>query len=198
MREAGPRAALEQSLAALDRRGFLRLVGLAGAAGLVPGCHDAPSGREPRPGVSLQVLSPRAYAVVGAATERIVGARGREAIRAGRVDPGARADAYLARAPALADPLGQALLALEFGIYPLVAKLRPFTGLDGAGRDAVLRELMGSRWALKRNLFKGVKSLAVLAYYGSPLYQPVARHPGVAGVTIEDAMRYDPEIPPLP
>jgi hypothetical protein len=189
---------LARALGALDRRGFLRLVGVVGASGLLPGCEAAPAGRAPGPEVHLRVLSPRGYAVVNAATERIVGHSGRQALGAGLVDPGARADAALAREPELADLLETALFALEFGVYPLLGKLRPFTALDGAGRDAVLRELMESRWAFKRTLFKAVKSVAVLAFYGSPVYQPVTRHPRVAGVTIEDAMRYDPEIPPLP
>jgi hypothetical protein len=74
----------------------------------------------------------------------------------------------------------------------LLGKLRPFTGLDPAARDAVLRELMTSRWSLKRTLFKGVKSIAVLAFYGSALYQPVTRLPALAGVSVQDALRYDP------
>ena len=198
MRQRRAQTELARALVALDRRGFLRLAGLAGATGLLPGCGAAPAGRSPAPGVHLRVLSPRGYAVVNAATERIVGSHGRQAIAAGRVDPGARADAYLAREPDLAELLEPALLALEFAVFPLVGKLRPFTALDGAGRDAVLRELMDSRWMLKRALFKGVKSVAILAFYGSELYQPVTRHPRVAGVTIEDAMRYDPETPPHP
>ncbi len=199
-RRAGPRVRparaeveLARSLAALDRRGFLRLAGLAAAAGWLPaGCRGAPGGAGPPPDLALRVLSPRSYAVVNAATERIVGDRGRAALRDGRVDPGSRADAYLAHEPGLAELLEQALFAVEFGVFPLVGKLRPFTALDAPARDAVLHELMGSRWSLKRNLFKGVKSIAVLAFYGSALYQPVTQLPGVAGVGVRDALRYDP------
>ncbi len=189
----GAELELARSLAALDRRGFLRLAGLAAAAGWLPaGCRGAPAGAGPPPELALRVLSPRSYAVVNAATERIVGERGREALRAGRVDPGARADAFLGQEPGLADLLEQALFALEFGVFPFVGKLRPFSALDAPARDAVLDELMRSRWSLKRNLFKGVKSIAVLAFYGSALYQPVTQLPGVAGVGVRDALRYDP------
>ena len=61
----------------------------------------------------------------------------RERIAARRLEPGARAEAFLASAPTLAPTLRQALLVLEFGVPPLLAKLRPFTALArrGAGRD---------------------------------------------------------------
>lgn len=193
MTPAPSEAELARTLAALDRRGFLRLAGWAAAAGWLPtGCRRAPEGAAPPQGLELQVLSPRGYAVVNAATERIVGPGGRRALAEGRVDPGARVDAYLARAPELAGLLEQALWALEFGFFPLLNKLRPFTALDGPARDAVLLELMTSRWSLKRTLFKGVKSIGVLAFYGSALYQPVRQLPALAGVSVEDALRYDP------
>ena len=61
-------------LAALDRRGFLRLVGLAAGAGLLPaGCRSAPEAYAPPPDLALRVLTPRGYAVLTAAAERVVG-----------------------------------------------------------------------------------------------------------------------------
>ena len=158
------------SLAALDRRAFLRLAGLAAAAGLLPsGCGDATPALAPPPGLSLRFLTPRTYAVFTAATARIVGPAGAQRIRTRRLDPGARAEAFLASAPTLAPTLRQALLVLEFGVPPLLAKLRPFSALAGEAQDAILRELMSSRFATKRLLFGGVRSLALLACYGDPV-----------------------------
>ena len=85
------------------------------------------------------MLSPRAYATFQSVAMRCVGPRGAEAIRARRIDPARAADAWVARVPALAGPLLQGLWVLEWGVYPLVAKWRPFTALDGAGRIAFWR-----------------------------------------------------------
>ena len=97
------------------------------------------------------------------------------------VDVAAAADALLARAPALAGPMGQALAVLEFGVWPLVAKVRPFTALAGDAQDAVLEQLMRSRLALKRQLFAGVRSLALLAFYTQPQSRAVSGYPGPFG-----------------
>ena len=196
MSDAHRRQALA-SLAALDRRAFLRLAGLAAALGLLPsGCGDAAPALAPPPDLPLRFLTPRTYAVFGAAAARIVGPAGALRIRARRLDPGARAEAFLASAPTLASTLRQALLVLEFGVPPLLAKLRPFTALDGEAQDAILHELMSSRFATKRLLFGGVRSLALLACYGDPAsrewidYPP--GHPHTAA-DIEAAHHYLPD-----
>ena len=122
------------------------------------------------------------------------GTRGAALIAARTVDVGALADAWLVRTPALAGPLGQALLVLELGVWPLAGKLRPFTSLDDAGRDAILTEHMTSRLELKRSVFRGVRSLALLTFYGSPATRPLTDYPGPFGtdrVSIADAMRWE-------
>ncbi len=162
---SGPAALRELEFAAaqLSRRAFLRWVGAAAAAGALPaGCGDAPQAFAPPPGLALHALTPRSYAVLSAAAERVVGAPGAERVRSRAVDPARHADEFLAPSPALASVIQQALLALEFGFFPLLGKLRPFTQLDAAGRDRILNELMTSRLALKRLVFKGVRSLALL------------------------------------
>ena len=173
------------ALSALDRRAFLRVAGLAAASGLLPsGCGSAPAPLLPPPGLELRFLTPRTFAVFTAASARIAGPAGTERIASGRIQPGARAEAFLASAPSLAGPLRQALLALEFGIPPLLAKLRPFTALAPEAQDEILRELMDSRLELKRLLFAGVRSLALLACYGDPAsrewfdYPPDRPRPG--------------------
>ncbi len=180
--------ALTAAAAALDRRGFLRLTALVAGTGLLPsGC----GGGEPRPGVDLVVLSPRTYTVFNAAASRLVGPRGAALIADGTVDPGAAADAILARSPTLAAPLGQALLALEFGVWPLLPKLRPFTALSADGQDAVLTDLAGSTVGLKRALYGGVRSLVMATFYATHASRSLTGYPGPFGlgaVTIADAM----------
>jgi hypothetical protein len=70
---------------------------------------------------------------------------------------------------------------LEFGVWPLVAKIRPFTGLGPGAQDAVLADLMRSRWTLKRQLFGGVRSLALLAFYTQPQSRVISGYPGPFG-----------------
>jgi hypothetical protein len=179
MRDPEASRAVIEAFARLDRRAFLRVAGLALAAGALPvGCGEAPAGVRPPPELVLGVLSPRAYATFQSVAMRCVGPRGAEVIQARRIDPARAADLWVARVPALAGPLLQGLSVLEWGVYPLVAKWRPFTALDGAGQDRVLEDLMRSRLDLKRDLFKGMKSLAMLTFYSEPAAQAAIGHPG--------------------
>jgi hypothetical protein len=184
-----PARALEE-LAGLDRRGFLRVLALVGAAGaLPPGCSRAPQGLDAPAG--LRFLSARGWAVLNAAAARIVGAPGAGLIAAGGVDPALRADAFLAGAPSLAAPLEQALFALEFAVWPLLGKLRPFTRLGPDAQDALLSELAGSRVETKRRIFAGIRSVALMGFYASPDARALVGYPlGAAEplATIADAM----------
>ncbi|MCX5737804.1 MAG: hypothetical protein NTZ61_04785 [Proteobacteria bacterium] len=185
-----------EPFARLDRRGFLRFAGALAATGILPaGCGGVPAQLNPPAGVDLQVLSPRSYATFQAVAMRCVGPRGAEVIRAGRIDPARAADLWVARLPALAGPLVQALWVLEWGVAPLVAKWRPFTALDGASQDRVLEDLMRSRLDLKRDLFKGLKSLSMLTFYSDPASRALDGHPGAfdaAGIVA--AMKYEPDV----
>lgn len=166
----------------LDRRAFLRLAGALAATGLLPsGCGGLPERWAPGPGTDLLVLSPRGYATFTAAASRLVGPTGGALIERRAVDVGRVIDAFLARTPAFAAPIAQALLVLEFGVWPLVAKVRTFTTLPAAAQDAVLDDLMRSRMDLKRQLFAGVRSLAMLAFYGAPESRVVSGYPGPFG-----------------
>ena len=188
---------LRRALSTLDRRGFLRLTGLAAAAGALPtGCGNAPAELGPPPDLALSVLSPRTYAAFTAASHAILGPLGREAARDGGIDLAARADARLAATPAFAGLVQQALLALEFGVHPLVPKWRPFTSLSPAERETVLTKLMTARWDLSQALFQGVRSFTWLAWYAAPESHAAIRYPGPfgnAGARVADAMTYDVE-----
>ncbi len=180
--------AASEAFARLDRRGFLRLAGVAIGAGLLPaGCGGVPDELRPPPGLALASFSPRGYATFRAVAMRMVGPLGAAVIRAGTCDPAHAADQWARRVPALAGPLVQGLWLLEWGVAPLVTKWRPFTALDGAAQDRVLEDLMRSRLDLKRDLFKGVRSLALLTYYADPASRAAIGHPGpfdAAGIAV--------------
>jgi len=186
-------AVAARELGALDRRGFLRGLAVAAAAGLLPAaCSRAPAGAGAAP--PLRFLTARGHAVLNAAAARIAGPPAQQLLAAGAVDPALAADRFLAGAPGLAAPLGQALLVLELGIWPLVAKLRPFTALAPVEQDAVLEELEGSRLALKRRIYAGVRSIALLGFYAEPAARAttgVASDAAASGAGIADAMAWD-------
>lgn len=197
-RELGLEAAA--AFARLDRRAFLRIGGLAMAAGFVPtGCGNVPPDLRPPPGLALARFSPRSYATFQAVAMRIVGPNGSEAIRARRIDPARAADEWAVRVPALAGPLLQGLGVLEWGVAPLVAKWRPFTALDGAAQDRVLEDLMRSRLGLKRDLFRGLRSLALLTFYSDAESRSALGHPGpldAAGIALAMADFADEAVRP--
>ena len=183
---------LARAAGVLDRRGFLRLAGVAAAAGILPGgCAGVPDVYAPAREARLSVLQPRAYATFTAVAMRLVGPQGAELIHRRTVDIGQIADGFLARSPTIAGPLGRGLALLEFGVWPLLAKVRPFTSLGGPAQDAVLADLVGSRLAFKRALYGGVRALAMTTFYGAPATRALSGYPGPFGlgaVTIADAM----------
>lgn len=166
----------------LDRRAFLRLAAVATAAGLLPsGCGKVPPVLAPPAGLALTVLSPRAYATFTAIASRVIGPAGADLIASRTIDVGAAADAWLVRTPALAAPLAQALAVVEFGVWPLVRKVRAFTALDGNAQDLVLDDLMRSRVDLKASIFQGVRGLSLLSFYSSAASRALTGYPGPFG-----------------
>jgi hypothetical protein len=148
----------------------------------------------PPSGKVLSVLSPRAYATFQAFSMGLVGPDLTRAMRAGTIEPAGVADAWVARQPELGEALGQGLVVLEWGVWPLFPKWRPFTALDDAGRDRVLASLVVSRFDLLRDLYRGLKSLATLAVYSDPETRRLLGIPGPfdsAGIAI--AMREQAE-----
>jgi hypothetical protein len=175
-------AELARAAATLDRRAFLRLVAVATAAGLLPnGCGNVPAALAPSPDRKLAVLSPRAYATFTAVALRVVGPVGAELIAARTIDVGVAADTWLARTPALTTPVTQALSVLEFGVWPLVKKLRPFTALDGDAQDRVLDDLMRARLDLKVAIIQGLRSLSLVSFYSAPASRALTGYPGPFG-----------------
>lgn len=193
-------AALHDAGLALSRRTLLKLGGVALVTGIVPaGCASGQSAwLTPPTDARLAVLSPRAFATFTAACARIAGPTTADAIERGALVPGVVADAWLARTPALGDPLGAALTLLEFAPFPLLPKWRPFTALAAEAQDAVLLDLRDSRLATKRAVFGGVRALSLLAVYLSPGPRAAIGFPGPFGtetISIGDAMA---PLPPQP
>ena len=187
-----PSSDLQRAAAALDRRAFLKAAGAVAAAGLLPaGCGGVPDLLAPPPDLRLAALSRRAYATVNAVGARIVGPQGAALIERRTVDVGALADQLLAGNPVLASLLSQGLAVLEFGVWPLVAKFRPFTSLSAEARDRVLADLAGSHFETKRELFGAVRALVFSTFYGAPATRLLSGYPGPFGfgrVTIADGL----------
>ena len=187
-----PSSDLQRAAAALDRRAFLKAAGAVAAAGLLPaGCGGVPDLLAPPPDLRLAALSRRAYATVNAVGARIVGPQGAALIERRTVDVGALADQLLARNPVLAGLLSQGLAVLEFGVWPLVAKFRPFTSLSAEARDRVLADLARSRLETKRALYGGVRALVLSTFYGAPATRLLSGYPGPFGfgsVTVADGL----------
>ena len=187
-----PSSDLQRAAAALDRRAFLKAAGAVAAAGLLPaGCGGVPDLLAPPPDLRLAALSRRAYATVNAVGARIVGPQGAALIERRTVDVGALADQLLARNPVLAGLLSQGLAVLEFGVWPLVAKFRPFTSLSAEAQDRVLADLADSHFETKRELFGAVRALVFSTFYGAPATRLLSGYPGPFGfgrVTIADGL----------
>jgi hypothetical protein len=169
------------------------LIGTSAALGLLPtGCGGVPESLAPPSGATLRAMTPRTYAVFSAAAMRIVGPRGATLVTDRTIDVGLLADGFLTRTPAVAGPLGQALLLLEFGVWPLLGKVRPFTALAPDAQDAILAECMTSRLETKRAVFRGLRGLVMLTFYGAAASRALTGFPGPFGsdtVNIADAMR---------
>lgn len=175
--------AAREALGRLDRRGFLRLTGGLLATGLLPaGCSREgrllPDVLTPPRALQLESLSPSGYAAFQAFAMRLAGPRAARAIAARELDPAAAADRWVARLPAVGEALGNGLALLEWGVWPLLPKLWPFTALDGSGQDRVIEDLQRSRVGVKRDLYRGLKSLAVLVVYTAPAARSWVGHPG--------------------
>ena len=167
-----------EAFASLDRRTFLRLAGVVLGSALLPtGCGGLPAELTPRADRPLAMLTPRGYASFQAFAMRFAGPRVRSGIAAGKLDPAAAADAWIARQPALGAALGQGLALLEWGVWPILPKWRPFSALDGRGQDHVLADLAASSWAWKRDLYRGLGSLASVVVFGDPALRALLDFP---------------------
>lgn len=156
--------ALRRRLERAERRGpSRRRVILAGtAAALVAAGVYRTTGYPPLPGWQGHALSPWAAHVLSGAAEVVLppGADARAAAEA--------ADRYLAELPPRLQREARAMFAaIEHGTTPLTLRLRRFTRLEPAERDAFLRTL-ADRGGLQRQLYRGIRDLCLLGHYQQP------------------------------
>jgi len=166
---------------ALTRRNLVK-VGLGGALLLaVDGVGVGLQRRAQRtPASPLRVLDPRAFSVLAAVADRVAPARAGFPA-ASELHVAEKVDALLATMhPADGEDLRQALLLLENAFAGLVLDGRPtpFTRLDPAAQDRVLRAWQTSRLHLRRTAFEAMRGLCAAAYYASPEIHRLVGYPG--------------------
>jgi len=169
------------SLPEVSRRAFLS-GGLraAGALALLPGlslaCGAADAARAP---AGLRVLTPAQWTVLDAVADAIVPPGGAFELGARGVDLATRIDGFLAsESRALLAGLGSALLLVE-RVSPLLAgRLTPFSQQDEAGRTACLEALGASRVSTLREVFGGMKTLCLFAFYAADASWPALGYDG--------------------
>ena len=66
------------------------------------------------------------------------------------------------------------------------ARVKPFTQLDGAEQDEVLREWQQSRLEIRRTGYQALRTLVFAAYYGADASWPAASYPGPPMRAIKD------------
>jgi hypothetical protein len=170
------------SAATPSRRTVLRLalaggvVAVAGAGGLAlqPGVAREP--REP-----LRALSPRAFAVLAAAADRLCPGAPPDLPSAWALRVPEKIDATLDRLdPASAAELGQALLLLESGLAGALLHARPraFTALSPEAQDRALEAWRTSRFATLRKAHKALLGLVSAAYWSDPATHAFVGYPG--------------------
>lgn len=132
------------------------------------------------PSTVLQVLTPRQYGILVALADRLCpGGPGRPS--ASEVGVASKVDALMAVLhPADAAELCQGLLLVENALVGLILDGRPtpFTRLDPAEQDAVLRTFRSSRLPIRRIVYKALRGLVAASYWGDPLLYASAGYPG--------------------
>ena len=145
------------------RRSLLRgsLAGaalLAAGAALPAGCRSYPP-----PAVALRFFNPQEYAVFQAIARATLGLEG-EAI-----DIAAEVDRLVARMDrTVRRDIRWSLRIFEHGTHFFDLKGKRFTRLDRASQEAYLGGWMSSSLGARRLVFRALKLLAALGYYGVP------------------------------
>jgi len=164
------------------RRTLLR-VGLLGGAVLAAGGigiglqSTAPT---PLP-ETLQALSPRAYQILVALADTVCPGNGGSLPAASEIGVPSSVDTYVATLSPIAQrQIEQALGLLESplaGLF-LEGRIRPFTRLDPAQREAVLEGWRAHRLELLRSAYVALRNLVVTAYYVHPIVHAGIGYPG--------------------
>ncbi len=166
-----------------SRRAFLRkglLGGLVLSIGGAGWLISRATKRVVLPSVGLQVLDPVEYSVLEAIGGRLLPPHmGFPTVEG--VGVALNADRILLKAdPAAAKEVKQLLKLFENALAGFLfgGRIRPFTQLSPEAQDAVLREWQNSRLVIRRTGFQALRTLAMAAYFGSPLTWPATQYPG--------------------
>jgi hypothetical protein len=163
--------------AGVTRRGFLRTAAggtaAVAAASMIPaGCaRDYP--QADAAGVSLQVLTPKQYAVARAAAEALVVG---VPVPPDTIAAGIDAELALAGDPVLSD-MRTVLTLMEHGTL-LSLRPRRFTALSPAARRAVLDDWSRSRFNLRRAAYQALRGFVVYFAWVDDATRPLSGFPG--------------------
>jgi hypothetical protein len=163
--------------AGVTRRGFLRTAAggtaAVAAASLIPaGCaRDYPQAHAA--GVSLQVLTPKQYAVARATAEALVVG---VPVPPDTIAAGIDAELALAGDPVLSD-MRTVLTLMEHGTL-LSLRPRRFTALSPAARRAVLDDWSRSRFNLRRAAYQALRGFVVYFAWVDDATRPLSGFPG--------------------
>jgi hypothetical protein len=147
----------------IGRRGLLRAsasgFGLLLLGGLLPaGCRSYPE-----PPVVLKFFTPEEYAVVQAISRAMLGLEG------DAVDVAAEVDRLVAGMDrAVQRDIGWILRIFEHGTHVFDLKGKRFTRLERPEQEIYLAGWMESSMGARRIVFRALKLMASLGYYGSP------------------------------
>lgn len=145
------------------RRGFLRVAGVAAAAGAAGIAALRATGYRVPADVRarLRVLEPWQWVVVGALGDRLLDPE--------RADVADFVDGYLVDLAAQDRADLIKLIAVVEHVAPLsVGEVRRFSSLDPAAQDRVLTSLEQSPVGLLRGGFQALKAMAMMALYRQP------------------------------
>ncbi len=163
----------------VSRRKFLKGT-LAGSA-LIAGSALLPAGcaRYDPPGVPLQVLDQKEFAVLQAAADRIVGEGLASEPAASDVNVAAQFDAVLAYAPAeVQTQVKQMLQIFEHGTQLFLFSFNRFTELSAEEKDNYITCWMESGLAIRKTVFWAMKKIAFAFYYATPAVWPTINFDG--------------------
>ncbi|OGQ12024.1 MAG: hypothetical protein A2138_21560 [Deltaproteobacteria bacterium RBG_16_71_12] len=152
----------------MKRRGFLKL-GIVGGVVLAAGGTTIallPGDRSVRPRTPLAALTDAQFAVLAAVAARVMARTTADPVTiAHSVDSALRF-----APPEVQHDLGLALGLLDNALVALITGRRPapFTQLDEAAQDAAFHAWGGSRLALLRSAYQGLRKLCLAAHYATP------------------------------
>lgn len=185
----------------LSRRSFLG-VGAGGLAilavggtglGLWPPVPRAPA-------APLRALSPRAFSVLAALSDRICPG-GEGFPTAAEIGTAEAVDGLLATMePGTVAEVQQALLLFENALTGLIfdGRPRPFTACSPEEQDAILVTWQTSGLHLRRKVIKALRGLVAAAYYANPAVFPAVGYPGPPNFTAFLAARAEALAQALP